>query len=335
MGKYAEDDILKLLTYGCNFIMVDAPRSVGKTYSTLKIIIRNCLKNSREFAYICRTIDEKNKGVMRKGVQKVMQNEFADVEYTCDNEYMYIEVDGKKTVLAYCLALSESQKIKKYSYPKCKFMIFDEYMLENGGRYINGVKEPDLLLNIYHTIDREEDRVVCFLLGNNTNFYNPYHMHKAFRIPYCEQGQIYRGTNVVFASLGRSDELNADKDQCKFLQMINGSEYGDFANAGLYGDTHNAFVEARPQTANQYIVICYSGSYYGIWYDNDSGCMYIDTKYNSNTRFVYAATDKDISEKVTRSKAITAQLKDLFYKGRCRFVSQEIRAKFSECIPYL
>lgn len=86
MAKYAEQDILKLLTYGCNFIMIDAPRSVGKTYSTLKIVIRNCIKNGLEFAYICRTQDEKKNGVMEKAVQKVMRNEFPGYEYLCDTE---------------------------------------------------------------------------------------------------------------------------------------------------------------------------------------------------------------------------------------------------------
>lgn len=335
MGKYAEQDIMKLLTYGCNFIMIDAPRSVGKTYSTLKIIIRYCLKNNMEFAYICRTVDEKNKGVMQKAVQKVMQNEFASTIYECSNEYMFVLQDDKKKTLAYCLALSESQKIKKYSYPKCRFMIFDEYMLETGGRYVNGIKEPDLLLNIYHTIDREEDRVTCFLLGNNTNFYNPYHMHKAFRIPYVERGKVYRGNNVVFASLGRSEELNADKQNCKFLQMIQGSEYGEYANAGSYGDTHDSFIMKRPEKATQYVVLFYSKSYYGVWMDIDSGMFFIDDKYNSNSKYVYAATDKDITENIIRSKGITSQIKDMFYKGRCRFTSKEIRTKFTECIPYL
>lgn len=335
MAKYAEQDILKLLTYGCNFIMIDAPRSVGKTYSTLKIVIRNCIKNGLEFAYICRTQDEKKNGVMEKAVQKVMRNEFPGYEYLCDTENMYIVEGDEKRVLAYCLALSESQKIKKYSYPKCKFMIFDEYMLEPGGRYVHGEKEPDLLLSIYHTIDREEDRVICILLGNNTNFYNPYHMHMAFRIPYKSEGEIYRGNNVVFMRMGRSEELNEDKETCKFLNMIKGTDYGNFANGGVYGDSDGYFIADRPDSARLYIVVVYNGNYYGMWYDAGTCLMYIDDKVNPNFKYVYAATDNDVSENAIRSKSGTGIIHDLFLKGRCRFTTPEIRAKFSPCVAYL
>lgn len=335
MAKYAEQDIMNLMTYGCNFIMIDAPRSVGKTYSALKIIIKNCIKNGVEFAYICRTQEEKKAGVLEKSVQKVMQNEYKGIEYECDTDKMYIVDNEEKRVLAYCLALSESQKIKKYSYPKCKYMLFDEYMLESGGRYVQGEHEPDLLLSIYHTIDREEDRVICFLLGNNTNFYNPYHMHKAFHIPYCEEGQTYRGNNVVFRRLGRSIELTMSKESCKFLQMIDGTDYGNFATGGVYGDSHNEFIATRPSAAKLYIAIVYNGTYYGMWYDNTTYLMYIDTKVNPNCKNAYAATDKDISESVLRNRGTTGLIKDLFMKGKCRFVTPEIRAKFSPCIPYL
>lgn len=336
MAKYAEQDIMRLMTYGCNFIMIDAPRSVGKTYSTLKIIIRYCIKNKKEFAYICRTQDEKKKGVMEKAIQKVMQKEFPEIVYVCDTETMvYVDEDEKKVVLAYCLALSESQKIKKYSYPNCRFMLFDEYMLEPGGRYVQGENEPDLLLSIYHTIDREEDRVTCFMLGNNTNFYNPYHLSLAFRIPYCEEGEIYRGNNVVFARLKRSDELREEKSTSKFINMIQGTDYGNFAECGQYNDSDSGFIHERTPSARLYIGIQYNGTLYGLWYDPTIRIMYIDDKINPTFKYIYAATDKDISETVARHKGTTAMIHDLFLKGRCRFTTPTIRAKFSPCIPYL
>ena len=61
--------------------------------------------------------------------------------------------------------------------------------------------------------------------------------------------------------------------------------------------------------------------------------MYIDDKVNPNFKYVYAATDNDVSENAIRSKS--GIIHDLFLKGRCRFTTPEIRAKFSPCVPYL
>ena len=51
-------NINEILSYQRNFNFINGPRSIGKTYTTLKHIIDNSIKRNKEFAYIVRTQDE-------------------------------------------------------------------------------------------------------------------------------------------------------------------------------------------------------------------------------------------------------------------------------------
>ena len=218
MGIYW--DINKILPYQRNFNLINGERSIGKTYTTQKWVVNRCLEKHQQFVYLVRTQSEKKEGVLLTAFQKVLDKEFPGVEVSSSEETL--SLNGE--TVGWCIALSESQKIKKRSFPNVYYMIFDEYMLEEGSRsmYVSGWKEPDLLLSIYHTIDREEDRVKVFMLGNNTSFYNPYHMHPAFNVQPIKQGQIWTSENVLYQWAEGSEQLKDKRASSKFGKMIAG-----------------------------------------------------------------------------------------------------------------
>lgn len=345
MAKYW--DINRILPYQRCFNFINAERSIGKTYTTEKYVLDKCRKMGYEFVYIVRTQDEKKKGILSSAFEKVTLREFPKVELECNNEEM-VEVirdeEGEvmeRVTLGYCLALSEAVKIKKRSFPKVKYLIFDEYMLENkqGGQYVNGWKEPDLFLSIYHTIDREEDRVICFLLGNNTAFYNPYHLHPAFNIPNIEKGKIWTSENVLFQWAMSSTELREEKAKCKFLKMLDNTTYGKYAKDGDYIDDNHNFIERMSTTAKYAMTLEYDGTDFGVYNDMKNGVIYISDKVDPSCKLVYALTIDDHKENtmLTRSTAVT-QLKWLannFKLGNVRFVSMEIKMKSEKAITLL
>ena len=258
--KFKYWDINEILRYQRIFNFINGVRSIGKSYTTQKFFIKRALQKQEEFIYLVRTQDQKKSGVFEKAFSKVLQNEYPCNTIKFTNDICYLEIpEEDDQILGYCVALTEYVKLKVKSFPNVYWLMFDEYMLEKDSpsRYVNGWKEPELFLNIYHTIDREELRVKCFLLGNNTEFYNPYHLSKAFRIPPTEVGNIWKIELVLFQWAIPSESLTEDKSKNPFLKMIERTEYGSYASKGNYiGDNHN-FIMKRTTTAKHQFYFSY------------------------------------------------------------------------------
>lgn len=333
-------DLSLLLSKQRNFILINGERSIGKTYTTMKWVFNRCMKDYTEFVYITRTQDEKNHGALEKGFKKVLLNEYPSVDTDCSNEYMWrLEPEtNTKTLVGYCIALSEAVKIKKNAYPKVKYIIFDEYMLEmkqgKGTQYYNGWDEPNSLLSIYHTIDREEDRVIVFMLGNNTSFYNPYHMHPAFNIPHVEKGKMWMSENVLFYWATASEELQEQKAQSKFLRMLNGSSYGKYAKDGDYIDDNYAMVQELTTTARYIMTFEYANEKFGVYSDLKNGLAFISDKADASCKTIFALTVDDHNENTmiahTREFSQLNWLARNFKIGNVRFVSMEVKMKIEK-----
>lgn len=326
-------NVTSILPYQRNFNFVDGPRSVGKTYSVIYFMIKEALLKQKQFIYLVRTIREKTDSALQKGIAKVCQNEFPDISFKCLGD----TVSANEKILGYCIALSEAQKIKKNSYPGVYYIFFDEYMLEDAtaGDYVKGWKEPDLLLSIYHTVDRQEDRVKCFLMGNNTNFYNPYHMHKAFRIPLTDKNP-WLSENVLFYRIDKKS-LAPGAELSRFERMIQGTKYGEYAQDGLYRDEGKDFIAKRPRTAQHYFSLRYSALTFGVWIDRKSGLYYIDDKFDPSNGLTFTLSLKDQTENtfLDRNNFFINLLRQAIMQGNIRFTSPEIRGLTDEMIRRL
>lgn len=334
-------NINKILPYQRRFNFINGPRSIGKTYTCQKYILNKCINSECEFVYLVRTQDEKKHGAIMDAFKKVTANEFPKISFRYDSECMYIVVtnDNKvisRRIIGYCIALTEAQKIKTKSYPLVKYILFDEYMVEesSGNRYINGWKEPELLLSIYHTIDREEDRVILFAMGNNTKFHNPYHMHPAFNIKPVAPGKIYTYKNTLFQNAQIPAELKSIKDKSKFIQMIDNTQYGSYAKDGeYYLDDYNFIREIKVPTRYSFTII-YEGEKYGVYSSQSEGLIYISDKIDPSCYFVYALTLADHSENTMLTKGVqSSHLKWLTrnYKlGNVRYVNMRVKTKIEK-----
>lgn len=344
MSKYW--DINVILRYQRRFNFINGKRSIGKTYTTQKFLLDRALKKRKQFIYIVRTQDEKKRGIMKEAFDKVTDNEFPEInfEYEAGTYYKVIEGEDKiktKIPLGYCIALSEAVKIKKLSFPDVYYMMMDEYMLEgtHAKMYVNGWNEPDLLLSLYHTVDRETDRVIVFMLGNNTAFYNPYHMHDAFRIPNIEPGEIWTSENVLFQWAVSSEELEEEKSKCKFLRMIANTKYGQYAKDGNYVGDNSNFIEQRTQKSKHLFIISYTGRDYGVWFDSSNNLVFIDTAVDPSCNLRYAFTLDDHSENtvLTKSKSYSnlIWLSLHFKRGNVRFVNMDVKIRVENALKML
>lgn len=337
-GKYFNPK--KYLPYQRNFIFINSERSIGKTYSTEGFLLERAIQRGEEFVYLVRTKDEKKGGALYKAFEKVMIREFPDYEFDCSTEQVTLvneNEEGKdRVILGHCIALTEATQTKKLNLPNVKWMIFDEYILDEQGKssYINGWREPELLLKIYHTIDREEDRVVVFLLANAIKFYNPYHMHQAFKIPHTKRGEIWKNENVLYHWTEATSELKAEKSKCRFLKMIGDTDYGTYALSGEFVNDSDTLIAPRPPEAKHLFVIEYDGSKYGVWRCLEIGTLYLDFKFDPSCNLIYALTLTDHNERsrlIKKGEATPLRfLAKWFRDGRVRYVSQEVKNKLED-----
>lgn len=336
-------DINKILPFNRCFNLINGKRSIGKSYTTQLFMLKRAINKGQEFVYIVRTQDEKKKGILGSAFEKVIANEFpkTTIESTTETMFLVIEdEDGnkEKTILGYCIALTECVKIKKRSFPNVKFLMFDEYMLEEKQNisYVNGWNEPDLLLSIYHTIDREQDKVICFLLGNNTSFYNPYHLHPAFKVPHVNKGEIWTSENVLFQWAVGSAELEEEKSQSKFLKMIDTTKYGQYASKGDYIDDNLEFIKKRDDNARHYFNIIYNNTTFGIWLSQQNGEIYVSYKYDPSCKLNYAFDVQDHKENTLLTKdkrnTLLQWLASNFKRGNVKFESMEIKKRTENAI---
>lgn len=326
-------DINKILPYQRNFNLINGERSIGKTYTTQKWVVNRCIKNHQQFIYIVRTQEEKKNGVFALGFEKVLLNEFPDYSFKFSTE----TCSCKGETIGHCIALSESHKIKKRSFPLVYYIIFDEYMLESGSRsqYVSGWDEPDLFLSIYHTVDREEDRVKCFLLGNNTSFYNPYHMHPAFNVQPVHKGEIWTSENVLYQWAVSDNELKKKKQGSKFLNMIEGTKYGKFAKEGDYIEDNTAFLGKHSGNSIYIMTLETNGMSFGVYNDVKQGVVVISDHVDPSCPFRYAITLDDHTENTMLTKMKDSHilwLSKAFKIGCVRFESMAIKKLTEEAI---
>lgn len=336
-----------LLSYQRNFNLINGERSIGKTYTLQKFFINQGIKKKHEFIFLVRTTKQiEEKKVFRKAFEKIIANEFKDYIFEFTNTEMYLvniisETERELILIGHCIALSEAVKMKNESFPRVKYMYFDEYMLEpkDQKQYVNGWDEPDALLSIYHTVDREEDRVIIFLLGNNTSFYNPYHMHKAFHIPKVEKGEIWCSENVLFYWATASEELQEQKSKSKFLRMIDGSNYGNYAKDGNYVGDNYSFVMTMQNPSRYCFTLAYDNINYGVYLDNKLGLIFISDSYDQTNNLIYSLTLGDHKENtlLTRSKTNVNMkwLSSNFKNGNVRFTSMEVRVRIEKGVAML
>lgn len=331
-------DMQIVLSYGKNFNLICSPRKIGKTYTTQMFLIKQAIKKGREFVYVCRTDKELQQGILKKSFAKVITEQFPDYKFKFSKEEMIVKIDNVYTTLGYCIPLSMAEEAKKNSYPLVKYMLMDEYTLPKyaENKYVSGWREPDKLLSLYQTIDADRDEVVVFLLGNNYTFYNPYHLHPAFSIPFTEEGKIWCNDNVLFQRPVVSKDLAVKKSKTKFQNMIEGTEYGDHAIDGKYIDDVPEFIEKRTGNCTYICTMSYRGYQVGVWSGMQVGRVYIDDKVQESCPLIYALTTEDHKENtmLTRNKnnAVLKWLSRNFKLGNVRFSSQEVKTRFEKGI---
>lgn len=313
-----------------HFIQLHGGRGSGKTYTTQKTIIDDCLINDVEFCFCVPTKKLLDHGALKKWASKVLAREFPQYQTKCTSEYLFVRrnEDEDWQLLGRCLALSGADNDSKNdsSIFRVKWMIWDEAM-----RIKLDVHAAELLIDLfltaYHTIDRDENRVIAVFIGNALNKLDP--VYTFFDVGISElkkEGIVKRTFNRVSWYVPVPPDIEEDPNNT-FRQMVSGTRYGEIASGQFslsYGDLIG---DPGDEPVNSCIAIEFGSDNYllvmpccGKIYIESCGKSFAE-KYA--TRFFTAI----LKEATTKKQFIPIELINAIRRalgaGKCKFVDEE------------
>ena len=155
----------KILSYNAFLNIIIGERGVGKTYGISKFVTNQFLKNKHQFAYIRRYKSDLKQSVPTFYNALKNNNEFKNHNLFSEHNKFY--VDNQES--GYAMTLSTAQDLKSSNFDKVKYIIFDEFIIDEGQKKYYLKNEVMIFLNLIETIARMRD-VVIFMLGNARKF---------------------------------------------------------------------------------------------------------------------------------------------------------------------
>lgn len=226
--------------------------------------------------------------------------------------------------------LSTSRKKKSIPYPKVNHIIFDEvFEGVGGGRYLKD--EVKMLLELIETVNRlrldGRPEVRVFLLSNNTTFVNPYFQYFGI-LPFTERYKSFKNGLVVVENY-RNEKFEEVKRSTKFGQLIDGTEYGDYAIGNEVWLDDNAFLEPRHPKSRLAMNIRLGEEYIGLW--TYEGIVYCSKAHNKTAITYSNKYETRANERVlAKNKPPLKDLIDLYNIACLRFDNNIIKYQIFE-----
>lgn len=274
---------------GLNFILGE--RGVGKTFTTLEWCVKRAIKYGEEFVYMRRyeselnTVDSLLSPLSLESKDRLVK----DRVYTVKGNEFY--ADGQ--IIGHWIALSTSNHLKGTAFPKVKYLIYDEFLAENGvTRELK--KEMFKFYNVLETLFRMRDFKV-FLLANTTSFECCYKSEMKLQLPFNGNEFWYHKTKPILVQITHNVPYREAKKKSMLGQITDGTSYAEYAfNNNFYMDT-NTFVRKRTGKHYEILNFNYKGMKYGLYISKYSKEMIIDYSHNSEITD-YVIKDEEMSD---------------------------------------
>jgi len=263
----------EMLTYNCLFNFVVGDRGGGKSFGTLEFVINRFIKTGEQFIYLRRWEKEIDESIPTLFDYLKKEGKFKDNELKSSKKGLYC--DGKQ--MGFSVALSTSLKKKSVAYPNVKWIIFEEFMLNNVGhnRYISpGEGEVTIFENFYETVDRLRDETRVIFIGNAFSTVNIYFTR--FNIRLTPPYKRYNKRKNIMVCLWQDESYREAKRQTAFYDIVKGGEYAQHAYENkFYLDTTD-FIKKKARNSEFSFALTYLNKQYGVWVDWDNGKYYVN-----------------------------------------------------------
>ena len=272
-------DLSKILSYNAFLNFLIGERGVGKTYSSSKFVSKQFIKKGYEFVYIRRYKTELSESIPQfyksliKNIEKEPELKGHNL-YTKGNKFY---IDDK--VAGYGMTLTKAQDFKSSNFPKVKYIIFDEFIIESGQKhYLKN--EVENFLGLVETIARMND-VTIFMLGNAVTITNPYFLYFDINSPYNNDIATYKN-GLILVQYMKNEIYREAKKQSKFGKLVDGTEYSSYAIDNNFRLDNKNFIEKKSGSSKLAFNFKYNEMIYGVWFDYNIGKIYVSNDYDPN-----------------------------------------------------
>ena len=314
-------DFNKLFTYPFLLAFVIGERGVGKTFGCKKYMLKRWLENGEQFIYLRRYKTELDTALTTFWSDLQANGIYDDHKLKVKKSKMLTEFSCDGEICGYAVPLSTANILKSTSFPKVKYIVFDEFLLDGAsGTYRYLRDEVTMMLDIIETVGRLRDIKVIFL-GNALSITNPYFAYFNLDLPYNSEFRTFKDGLIVVNYI-KNIAYREAKKKTKFGRLINGTNYGEYAidNKMLRDNTH--FIGKKPPDAKFYGMLIVNGANVGIWTAND-GYLYLSTQYDPNTKSKFACDYNDHTE-----QTIFVNARDNMYIRLCLRAYKQALLKF-------
>ena len=224
-------DIARVLSYKRTISVILGARGCGKTFASKKLCIEEGLA-TKELCFVWVRRYERD-------IATLIPKFFSDIKTLFPDHRLYIENNlikateiktGTSFIIGELIALSLAFRYKSNAYPFVKYLVFDEF-ISNEGYLGDNDSEVIKFLELMETIFRDRTFVRALLLGNNVSQLNPYFSH--FKIKYPKDREFLATDDIVVQNV-RAAEFIAHKKLTPMGKLIAGTDYGNYAIENMF-----------------------------------------------------------------------------------------------------
>lgn len=334
MSKSKYYDSTRLFSHNSltNFVM--SPRGNGKTYDGKKRMIKNFIEKGEQGVYIRRTDTE------LKACKNEFFNDISDIfpehEFKVEG-YMGL-IDGE--VAIYFVALSTSNNMRSRALPKVTLIMYDEYIVPRGKRYLPN--EMYTFLELIFTIGRLRSNYKVYICANAISYVNPFFSYYNILPDSDKRFQKFKN-NTVCLELFTSEIYQEEFMETPFGKMIEGTPYCAYSVGNeVYEDTDDFIIpKGRSRIPGKFIFVASfktEGTEIGVW-TNETRTFYFCDKTidkSSKNRFFIKNYDSEeglisVEKNKTKNEKIIA-VKISFIQSKLWYENQEIKRFMQEKI---
>lgn len=325
----------RLLSHNAFINFVMSPRGNGKSYGGKDLAIKSYLKDGSQTVYVRRTkveIDE-----VKDTYWNDISEKYPHLEFKVEGYIGYI--NGEEVV--HFIPLSTSTNKKSASYPKVKWIMFDEYIITKTtyNRYLKN--EMTLLLDLIETVGRDR-KIRVLLMANAVSHVNP--LFSFFDIVPKENQRFSKYKDgLICVEQFTSHVFMEEKKKTQFGKLIEGTAYSKYAIENEVLEDNNEFIKDREPTKYKYLC-CFKYEEFkiGVWENLENGELFCDERIDEDNINKFAILLDELEEGYLYIKGYRnvnvrlIKIRKSKNEGNIYFCSQEIKKTMQERIlPYL
>lgn len=325
----------KISSFNATMHFLVGQRGVGKTYGWKKKAIRAAIRRGEQFMYVRRYKEELKISKETFFDDLVVKGEFPGFDFRSYGSFAQMAPastrDDKKRpwkTIGHFVALSTAANIKSVAYPLVTNIGFDEFIIEKGNvQYI--ANEVHKFLNLYSTVDRNQDKTKVFLMANSVSIMNPYFLYWDIKPDDSKEFTVLMDGYLVVHFVD-AEEFTDQVYETKFGKFIKGTDFGDFAVGNEFSDNHDNLLNVKGASARYTYTLETKHGTFSVWIDWLAGKFYVQEKRPKQEILYTTVTELMADGKILLpySSKLMQTLRSAFHHGNVYFDTAKSRNAF-------